>query len=133
METSANAVQEFLLLDALEGTALVFLLVQAGAAIRTLAALVRVLWPETVRGYLCQGEIAVDGPEAGLEDAVCEEKLDIELARDGASSTEADEATSLLKQLLQRVGGLLGRAAMLMSTKMESAHLEVAIKLVVVV
>lgn len=75
----------------------------------------------------------MDGLEAGLEDALCEEELDVQFARNGTLRAEADEATGLLKKLLQGVGSLVGGAAVLVLAQVQSTYLQVACKLGIVV
>lgn len=125
IETSANAVQELLLLNTLKWT-LQFFLIQASAAARTFAALVHILRPKSIRRDLRKQKVSVNGLEARLEDAVGEEELDVKLTRDSASCTTANEPTSLLQQFIQSVGGLVGKATIFVATQVKGADLELS-------
>jgi len=75
----------------------------------------------------------MDGLEAGLEDALGEEQLDVQFARNSTLRTEADEATGLLKKLLQGVGSFVGGATVLVLTQVQSTYLQVTCELRIVV
>jgi hypothetical protein len=132
VESSADAGQELVLVDALEWSLRLFL-VQASASIRSLAAELHVGWPGSVGRDLRQSKVAVHSAVAWLEDAVGEEQLNVEILGHDAVCPSADKAASLLKQLLQVVRGLLGRSAVLVSAQVECAHLEIAAELDVLV
>jgi hypothetical protein len=131
-ELAADTVQELVLPNALERSFL-FLLIESSASIWALAAGLDALWPLAVGRNLRKGEVAVHGSEGWFEDAVGEEEFDVELARNHACCTTLHECASFLEQLLEGVGGLDGRSAMLVATKVKSANLQVASELHVVV
>lgn len=96
MKPPVDASQELGLVNALELRLFLFS-VQTGASVGPLSAELDVLRPVSLGRNLGQGKVAVHGLEAWLEDAVCEEELNVELARNGALSAEPDEAARLLQ------------------------------------
>ena len=132
VESSSNTGQELILVNALERPLLLFL-VKTSASIRSLAAELHIGRPSAIGRDLRQSKVTMDRAEARLEDAVCEKQLDVEVLGHNAVCPPADKAAGLLEQLLQVIGGLLGRPPILVSAQMESAHLKIAAELDVLV
>ena len=125
-ELSSEASEEVVFVHALERS-LLLLLVKPSGAEWALARRTQRTRPGIVVRYLGQRrEIAVYQIYIWFENAVCEEELNVQFARNDAAGLAGGKSASLLKQLGQGVRSLVSRATVLMSAEMQSTHLQVA-------